>query len=160
MCSSDLAGEEEYVSGKLFVQLKTNGTLPEVVVTAMGLIRKGRVVMGYSTIKGQTDVTVQKDSVINTEIKLPAEENNLLIYPNPVQSGSALNLSFKKIEEGYHQLQILNQSGQMVEQKEIWIDAEARLLNLEMPAVTAGSYFLVMTNKKTGKKITKKIIIQ
>ena len=155
-----VAGEEEYASGKLFVQLKTNGTLPEVVVTAMGLIRKGRVVMGYSTIKGQTVVTVQKDSVINTEIKLPAEENNLLIYPNPVQSGSALNLSFKKIEEGYHQLQILNQSGQMVEQKEIWIDAEARVLNIDIPSVAAGSYFLVLINKKTGKKFTEKIIVQ
>ena len=155
-----VAGWEQYAAGKLFVQLKTNGTLPEVVVTAMSLTRKGRVVMGYSTIKCQTVVTVQKDSVMNTEIKLQAEETNLLIYPNPVSSGSSVNLSFKQLDEGYYQLQVINQSGQIMEKKEIWIDAEATVLNIDIPSVAAGSYFLVFINKKTGKKFTEKIIVQ
>jgi hypothetical protein len=48
----------------------------------------------------------------------------------------------------------------MIQQKEIWIDAETRLLNVDVPSVAAGSYFMVLTNKKNGKKFTEKIIVQ
>ena len=82
------------------------------------------------------------------------------VFPNPVGSGSSINIEIQKVEEGYYSLQLLNQSGQSVHQQEIWIDAEARLLNLDVPPVAAGSYFLALTNKKTGKKFTEKIIIQ
>ena len=156
-----IAGEEQYAVGKLVVQMKSNVILPEIVVVAYETIGCRMLTGTVSYVKGETvAVTNNADSVVNKKIKLPVEENNLLVYPNPFQSGATINLSFKKLEEGYYQLQIFNNAAQIVEQKEIWIDAEARLLNLEMPAVTAGSYFLVMTNKKTGKKITKKIIIQ
>jgi hypothetical protein len=82
------------------------------------------------------------------------------VFPNPVESGSSLNIEIQKMEEGYYELQLLNQSGQSVNQQEIWIDAEARLLNIDIPPFAAGSYFLVMINKKTGKKSTEKVIIQ
>ncbi len=156
-----IAGEEEYAAGKLVVQLKANVVLQEVVVSALGVIRCSRIMGGVSFVKGQTISVIEKiDSVTSKEINFPGEENNLLIYPNPVQSGAPLNLSFKKLEEGYYQLQILNQSGQVVHQKEIWIDAEARLLNMEVPTVAAGNYFMVLVNRKTGKKFTEKVIIQ
>ncbi len=82
------------------------------------------------------------------------------LFPNPVSSGTNLTIEWKETEEGYYSLQLLNYSGQQVHQKEIWIDAEARLLNVEVPVLAAGSYFLVLTNKKTGKKFSEKIIIQ
>ncbi len=155
-----VAGEEEYAAGKLFVQLKTNGTLPEVVVSAMGQVRMGKT-LGYTIVKGQAiSVIDKKTTITNKEINFGIEENNLLIYPNPVSSGSSVNLSFKQLDEGYYQLQVINQSGQIMEQKEIWIDAEARVLNIDIPVIAAGSYFLVLINKKTGKKFTEKIIVQ
>lgn len=96
---------------------------------------------------------------------IPATSNDpaILIFkvsPNPLPSGSNLNIELKQTEEGYYSLQLLNQSGQSVHQQEIWIDAEARLLNIDIPGVAAGSYFLALTNKKSGKKFTEKIIIQ
>jgi TonB-dependent SusC/RagA subfamily outer membrane receptor len=84
----------------------------------------------------------------------------LKVFPNPVQSGSALNVGFNKLEEGYYKLQIINQSGQSIHQQKIWIDADARLLSIDVPLLTAGSYFLVLANKKTGKKFTEKLIVQ
>ncbi len=157
-----IAGTETYTAGKLVVQMKSNVILSEVVVIAYGSIRCSRTVTGaVSYVKGETiSVANNKDSVVSKSIKLPAEENKLFVYPNPVQSGATINLSFKKLEEGYYQLKILNYSAQIVEQKEIWIDTEARLMNLEVPSVAAGTYFLVLTNKKSGKKFTEKIIIQ
>jgi hypothetical protein len=77
-----------------------------------------------------------------------------------VRSGTTLNLRFKKQEEGYYTFQLLNLSGQLTYQQELWIDAEAMILNINVPAVAAGSYFLVLTSKKTGKKFSEKIIIQ
>lgn len=82
------------------------------------------------------------------------------VFPNPVGSGNNLNIEIKQTEEGYYTLQIVNQSGQSMHQQEIWIDMEARLLNIDIPPVAAGSYFLVLANKKSGKKFTEKIIIQ
>ncbi len=156
-----IAGNEKNNAGELYIQLKANVVLSEVVVIAYEPIRC-RIIMGtVAYVKGETiSVVNKKDSITNSEIKLPLEENSILVYPNPVQSGTALNLSVKKLDEGYYQFQISNQSGQMVQQKELWVDAVARLLNVEMPLVAAGSYFMVLTNKKTGKKFTEKIIVQ
>ena len=84
----------------------------------------------------------------------------LNVFPNPVEAGTSLNIELKQAEEGYYKVQLLNQSGQSVHQQEIWIDAEARLLNIDIPIVAAGSYFLALTNKKSGKRFTEKIIIQ
>ena len=158
-----IAGEAQYSAGRLFVQLKANVVLPEVVLNPTSNVLMGKIAIGGVGIRKITKeelIIEKKDTAAAREIKLPVEENSLLVYPNPIQSGATLNLSFKKIDEGYYQFQILNQSGQMVQQKEIWVDAEARLLNTEVPVVAAGSYFMVLTNKKTGKKFTEKIIIQ
>ena len=144
----------------LLVELKSSIILPEVVVSTLGQVRMGKT-LGYTILKGQVvSIINEKEITANKEVKLPVEENSLLIYPNPIQSGATLNLSFKKMDEGYYQLQIISQSGQLVKQQEIWIDAEARLLNIDVPLVAAGSYFMVLTNKKTGKKFTEKIVVQ
>ncbi|HNU14942.1 MAG TPA: T9SS type A sorting domain-containing protein, partial [Chitinophagaceae bacterium] len=82
------------------------------------------------------------------------------VYPNPVPAGSNISIEWKQTEEGYYTLQLFNQAGQPVHQQEIWIDAEARLLNIDIPVIAAGSYFLVMMNKKSGKKYSEKIIVQ
>jgi|GEM_PF-704292 len=82
------------------------------------------------------------------------------IFPNPVATGSSLNIEWKQTEEGYYTIQLLNQSGQSVHRQEIWIDTEARLLSVDVPSVAAGTYFIVFTNKKSGKKFSEKIIIQ
>jgi hypothetical protein len=82
------------------------------------------------------------------------------VYPNPVSSGSNVTLEWKEKEEGYYIAQLVNQSGQVIFTKEIWIDAEARVLNLDLPTVIAGSYFIRVTNKKSGKNSAEKIIIQ
>jgi hypothetical protein len=132
--------------------------LPEVVVTSTNCIRMGGV--RRVTLGEVVKVEPKKDSVVTKEIKPVIDENRLIVYPNPVLSGTSINLSFTKLEEGYYFLALFSQSGQIIQNKEIWIDKEAGVLNVEVPAVAAGSYFLHLTNKKSGKKLTEKIIIQ
>jgi len=157
-----IAGDEKNNNGELYVQLKANVVLPEVVVVAYTGTTIGKISMGaVSRVTKEELIVNKKDTILSVqEIKLPANENGILVYPNPVQSGTTLYLSIKKPDEGYYQFQIINQSGQMVQQKELWFDAEARFLNVEMPLVAAGSYFMALVNKKTGKKFTEKIIVQ
>lgn len=157
-----IAGEEEYKAGELYVQLKSNVVLDEVVINASGTVIRCTAMMGsVSYVKGQTIAVMDiKNTGVDKEIKIPKEGNRLLVYPNPVVPGASINLSFKKLDEGYYQLQLLSQSGQLVKHQEIWIDTEARLMTIDVPVVAAGSYFMVLTNKKTGKKLTEKIIIQ
>ena len=157
-----IAGQEKYRAGELYVQLKSNVVLDEVVVSVYTGTIKGKVTMGsVRKIKSEELMISKKYSAIGEkQIKLFAETNTITIFPNPIQSGGTLNLKIMKMDEGYYQFQVLNQSGQMVQKKELWIDAEARLLNMDVPVVAAGSYFMVLTNKKTGKKFTEKVIIQ
>ncbi len=159
-----VAGSEEYEGNEIYVQLIADNTLDEVVVSSGYTISCSRITTSglVGIVKGQTIATTVKNenTKVITETKLPMEENKLLVYPNPVAAGTAINLSFKQLAEGYYQLHIISPSGQLILQKEIWIDSEARLLNVDMPGVAAGNYFLVLINKKTGKKYSEKLIIQ
>lgn len=153
--ASDVKVDIEDASGsKLVINLKPESILGEVVVVA-----------GYTNVvKGYVTGAVSKVTSSAVEAKVPEvytnEINKISVYPNPVISGTNLTVEWNNSEEGYYMLQLLNLSGQQVQKKEIWIDAEAKLLNIDMPKVAAGNYFIVFTNKKSGKKYTEKIIVQ
>jgi hypothetical protein len=106
--------------------------------------------------------------VVKKEIKnvplMPAitEENNpgFKVFPNPASPGGILNIETKKLDAGIYSLLIVDQSGQSVYHAETSIEKRSNLLDIELPQVTAGSYFMVLVNKKTGKKHSQKIVIQ
>lgn len=155
-------GEEIYRDGILTVQLKSKNTLQEVVISTarqMGVVKR-YTVGNLTIIKGETIVSVTEVNNKLTETNTFMNEPQLQVYPNPAVAGSTIHLGFKNTEEDYYQLQIISASGQLVKQQEIWLDAEARLLNIELPSVMAGTYFIILANRKTGKKYSQKIIIQ
>ncbi|MEO7925061.1 MAG: carboxypeptidase-like regulatory domain-containing protein [Chitinophagaceae bacterium] len=134
-------------------------TTEKVIDNSRTKIAVDRIVLGMMEIVTKKEKEIQEVPLMLTAIT-DANAGSFKAYPNPVASGSSLSIEWKQNEEGYFNIQLLNQGGQSVNQQEVWIDAEARVLNMEVPAVPAGSYFLVLTNKKSGKKVTEKIIIQ
>lgn len=135
------------------IQLKANVVLPEVVLNSTVCRRiVGMIVAGYTVVTKTTYNAVPE--------KIQPAAGDIHVFPNPVSPGSAINISFKELPEGYYSFQLLNMGGQTIKQEEIWIDAEARILNIDLPKVAAGSYFLILTNKKTGKQYSEKIILQ
>lgn len=86
--------------------------------------------------------------------------NYLKVSPNPANAGSGINLEWNKLEEGYYFFQLLNSAGEMVYYREIWIDKQARVMNMELPAVPAGAYYVRLRNKESGKSFSEKLIIQ
>lgn len=103
---------------------------------------------------------VETDEIVSRDIEVPVEKNRFYIYPNPIKSGGSITLGVHLLEEGYYTVRFTNAAGQAVQQKEIWIDANAKVLNLLAPSVAGGTYFISIECKKTGKKYTDKIVIQ
>jgi hypothetical protein len=81
-------------------------------------------------------------------------------FPNPASPGASLHIEWKQTEEGYYIFELIDLSGKRVYSKEIWIDAEARLLNLELPSVAAGNYILQATHKNSGNHFAEKIVVK
>lgn len=127
------------------------------IVIAPNNLIGGEVVIvagGVSVKRTKKTIPLIKD------ISMQPVLHSFKFYPNPVVAGSSITIDWKVESEGYHVMQLVNLAGQAVYQKEIWIDADARLLQLDIPSVTAGNYLLSIANKINGKKYTEKISIQ
>ncbi len=122
---------------------------------------------------GQADYTItrkkKKEKPVKKEIRnvplLTATTTNqnfsaIKVFPNPVQAGSRLTIEWKQVDDGDYMLQLTDESGHSIYQREMRIDAKIKQQDIELPQVAAGSYFLVIVNKKTGKKFSAQLIIQ
>ncbi|MBK6827830.1 MAG: carboxypeptidase-like regulatory domain-containing protein [Chitinophagaceae bacterium] len=132
------------------VTLKAKTDLPEVVLkSTYGMYRKGLV-------SGTVSVRVTRYTKINKAVKPPA----LTIYPNPVYRGEQLNLQWNVEKEGYYRFQVLNMAGQIVMDKNIWMDPNATTISLPLPSLPAAQYWLLITGQDDGQKVTGKFIVQ
>jgi hypothetical protein len=142
--------------------LRSDASANDVDNTSSGGYVKGEVIAedaNRGPVKNQPPV-VTTDEVIERDVEVPAERNRFYIFPNPIKSGGYVSAGIHSLEEGYYSVQFSALSGQLIQQKEIWIDESARVLNLDAPVAAAGTYFITLINKKTGKKFSQKIIIQ
>lgn len=143
------------------VKLSVNNQAGEMATSSAETFIKGKIA-GDLGSRGpvKKEQEVETDEIIQRDIEVPADRNPFYIYPNPVKSGGSISVGVHLLEEGYYTVQFTNQSGQVVQQKEIWIDSAAKVLNIDVPVTVAGNYFIILVSKKTAKKFTEKIIIQ
>jgi hypothetical protein len=138
-----------------------NGTIADIILTQDYTMSGEVVVTGYTGrhrmgLVGSVSIIKNNSQKQIKEIK----NNHIYIYPNPVKLNSSLNIKWEQSEVGSYSLQLFNLSGQLMFTKEMYIDDEARILNLQLPSVSPGNYFLRMINKQSGKSSTEKIIMQ
>lgn len=132
------------------VILKAKEDLPEIVLkSSSALIRLGYVTRGVR-IRSTKNTTAIKN------VEVPA----LTIYPNPVHRGEQLNLQWNVEKEGYYRCQVMNVTGQIVMDKNIWMDPNATTISLPLPSLSAAQYWLLITGQDDSKKITGKFIVQ
>ena len=138
-------------------------TIQLLLMPALGEVR----VEGYSSLKGSIMVgglSVRTRKISRNKVKVleppVSTSNSLRLYPNPVIAGQSIHVNCEKLAEGYYIFRLLTIGGQIVEEKKILIDKKAGLLNITIPVVAAGNYFIKMTNKETGKYFTDKVIVQ
>lgn len=139
----------------IYIQLKANDILPEVKVVAYPSVSRKSYMLGGAV----TGVRVQT-SFIDTIKNFFTKKMMPSVYPNPVGAGASLNIAVGQQEEGMYVFDLITANGQSVQKRELWIDKDARVLNFEVPAVSAGVYFLRMQHKQTGKATTEKIVVK
>lgn len=103
--------------------------------------------------------TPEKDEKKTTK-KNVKDPLSIQVFPNPVESGNTFNFKMPGSKEGYYQLQLLSITGQAVYEKEIWVDASAKLFNIVLPKLASGVYTLQLVHKTTGEKSAEQIVIQ
>lgn len=138
----------------VYIELKANDLLPEVKVVAYPMLR-GKVAVG-----GSVSYSIQKVTFLDTIKNFFNKKAMPSVYPNPVEAGASLNIAVGQQEEGMYVFDLISANGQSVQKREWWIDKDARVLNFEVPAVAAGTYFLRMQHKQTGKAVTEKVVVK
>lgn len=106
---------------------------------------------------------VQKNSVISkasTVVPLKEAAPSFSFYPNPIAGNAFFTIDCKAIDKGAYQMAILNTAGQVVQLREIDLRSKTEKINSQLNTLTAGVYFVRLTNKQTGKNFTEKIIVQ
>ncbi len=151
----------ENKTGFLSIQLSANADPSEIMVSSAQTFVKGEINFKDSTRQvNNKDNVYATDEIIQRDITVPTDKNKFYIYPNPVLAGGNLAVGVHMLEEGAYSCEYISTSGQVLQQKEIVIDAETRLLNIEVPSIAAGCYVFVLINKKSGVKYSEKVVIQ
>lgn len=115
---------------------------------------KRRKVQAATQTKCEKTVPPTTQKVMDTAFK------HFRVFPNPAPPGTSLNIEWKEMEEGYYMLELHDLSGKKLMTKEVWMDAGARVVNMEVPNLAAGSYLLAVTSKKSGRRFTEKVVVQ
>ena len=137
----------------LTIRLKKMDALKEVVVSS-SIETRDRVVVGAMGV-----VTRVKIFELIPNKVLPAKQS-FKVYPNPISRNNSLTIEIAKSEGGNHLFQVLAMNGQIVLMKEYWIDKSNSTIKLDIASMATGTYFLRMVNKRSGKQITEKIIVE
>lgn len=142
-----------YASRTIQFDLTKGNAIPAILLEREEMLGEVIVVGLVAPVKKRTPMIIP--AIMDTTSR------HFKVFPNPIPSGGSLNIELaNKLKEGYYNLLVTGLDGKRVFQKEIWIDAEAKVMNIELPSITAGNYILSLKNRKTGKEFGEKLIIQ
>lgn len=131
----------------------TKKELAEVVVTSyenMGRICRHTTGL-VATIADS--VTCTKPTVMQRITDTLTGSNNIRIYPNPVNRGSAVQLNMKKVKKGQYRLQLFSASGSLVQQELITVPAEDFNFQWALGSQLAAGNYIVTISQTNGKAI-------
>ena len=130
-----------------------NSRKQEFTVTAPGYISQ-TITMARNT-KDQKVILKAEKTTLTTAI-----QPMFRIHPNPVIAGESIHLTCTELAEGYYTYRLVSLGGQVLQEKKVWIDADARLLSFETPRTAAGNYVVSLTEEKTGRRYGDMIVLQ
>ena len=129
-------------------------TLGEVVVVASNEIKGSLVFMGAVSTAKTTNIF---DTICN---KVFPAKQSLKLYPNPLKRDGSLIIEIDKRKKGTYLFQLTALNGQVILNKEMWLDKNDRVIQINIPPVAAGTYLISVINKQSVKIITEKIIVE
>lgn len=144
-----------FESKEIAIDNKTSLIKVEMIQMRKALAGEVIVTVGMVAPKKTKPVPILKQLFKDTAF------SNFRFFPNPAPAGSAINIDWNKKEPGNYTMQLYSQSGYLIHTQDLNIEKKSGRLNVQLPAsVSAGSYFIKMTNRKTGKFVSEKIIIE
>jgi hypothetical protein len=115
----------------------------------------GGIVIGTRVTKSYSKIV--KDTLTVLRL-LPKKE--LVIYPNPVQRGAAVSLSWTTTP-GIYDVSLLSTAGNLIQQSVMEVKSAGQVDLMEMPAsLSAGIYFLHAARPGQTKPLNFKIIVR
>ena len=145
------------------IVLKTGAKeLSEVVVRSypvVGRLTRYATSGSVTVTNGQTLAVVKRDSIL-AAIRSLFNKDSLKVYPNPARSSSAIKMEIKNTETGDVKIELLNLQGQLISSSIINTYEKNSTTTYQLPNIIAGSYLVRITNRKSGKTQTEKIIVQ
>ena len=94
------------------------------------------------------------------KVKSFFKSDSIKVFPNPAKAGNEIKIEWRKAEAGEYKIDLYSLQGQLIKSSFARTENEMNSFTFQIPAITPGSYLLRMTNKKSGKKHSEKIIIQ
>ena len=82
------------------------------------------------------------------------------IFPNPVQKGGGFYIRPGKMPTGEYALLLINNSGQVVNRKEVELNNNDNSVMVETSNAAAGVYIVELYNKEKQKTFSQKLVIQ
>jgi CarboxypepD_reg-like domain/Secretion system C-terminal sorting domain len=133
----------------LLIQLNANQMLGEVVVRS-DISQRGRM-GGLISCVSITGSRAMVTSLFRSD--------SVKIYPNPVLSGSMINIEVLKWGEGKTLIQLYNMAGQKVHVAEINMDSKSWKATLPLPSLMPGVYIIKVYSDEKKKTYTTKIVV-
>lgn len=129
--------------------------LDEVTVTAVAQTRLGGYYAGGISIVREKDIVTK---VIDTVSNL-VNPSIIKIYPNPASKNSFVNV--KLSQKGEYHLNLVDNNGKTIQQNKFSFSNKNMIYQLELPqSIAAGIYYITITDEKTHKQYTQKLIVQ
>jgi hypothetical protein len=128
--------------------------LSDVVVVSSGSTsRRGYIAGGYSVVR------VHRITTIADTIQRIIASPGIRVYPNPAQAGS--HVLIQPATSSHYEMKLFNSQSQLVLQASFTVAAKRQAYQLELPSTLAtGMYVINVTDTKTKKQYTHKLILQ
>ena len=125
--------------------------LEEPIITGpLGMVRVSRDLDEEKKPKVKSSVPKFIDSV----------KTILRIYPNPVHSNNLLSIDVSQLNGGDYTLELLRSDGKLIRDRNYKHQKGVNSIQESTSGLVSGSYYISFTEKKTGKVITEKFIVQ
>ncbi len=121
----------------------------EPIVLRLSTDLQGEVIVVKSRKKKKTTVLHQEEKVCSATI-----------YPNPIPPSGILNINLKNAELGLYNVQISNLQGQLMQTEKIELAKKQTSISFALKAIQTGNYVVIITNAKSGKKISSQLLVQ
>ena len=86
--------------------------------------------------------------------------DELNIYPNPIHSGSDLNISWKNKIQTDQLIEIFSADGRLIQKETVRVTGKISACSFVLKHTVPGFYIFMVTDMKTGRKISREFIVE